>query len=77
MPMTFHDLATSPIGLFLLGVAVSYLGYGPLSRKKNPRAGVAFVGVGFFCRVAGPLILLWVGFLLLFVISMTRPPVAR
>lgn len=70
--MTFHELATSPILVLFLGVGLSYLGYGPLSLRRNPTLGVAFAGIGFLCRLAGTLLLLWDGCLLLFIISMTR-----
>ena len=69
--MTFHELATSPVLILSLGVGWSYLGYGPLSRRKNPKASVALAGIGLLCRLAGPLLLLWAGCILLFIISMT------
>jgi hypothetical protein len=55
----------------LLGIAVTYIGYGPFSRKKNPTAGVGFTVFGYLLRLAGPLLLVWAGLLWLFVISMT------
>jgi hypothetical protein len=68
MEITGLDLFLIPV----LGIAVSYLGYGALSRKKNPQAGVALATIGFPCRVAGPLLLVWAILLWLFVISMSR-----
>jgi hypothetical protein len=56
----------------LLGIAVTYIGFGPFSRKKNPKALVGFAAVGFLCRLAGPLLLLWAILLWLFVNSMSR-----
>ena len=50
--------------ILLFGIGVSYVGYGPLSLKKNPTAGAGFAIVGFILRLAGPLILI-VGVLLL------------
>jgi hypothetical protein len=58
----------------LLGIAVTYIGYGPFSLKKNATAGVGFAAIGFLFRLAGPLLLVWASLLWLFVISMTRPP---
>ncbi len=75
--MTFDDLITNhilwitnPIVMLILGISFSYLGYGPLSRKKNPTAGVGLVVIGFLLRLAGPLLLVWDALLWLFVISM-------
>jgi hypothetical protein len=70
--MTFQELRTSPILILLLGIALTYLGYGPFSLKKNPAAGVAFVVVGFLLRLAGPLLLVWDALLWLFIVSMSR-----
>jgi hypothetical protein len=55
----------------LLGIAVTYIGYGPFSRKKNPTAGVGFAVIGFLFRLAGPLLIVWGILLWLFVISMS------
>jgi hypothetical protein len=55
----------------LLGIAVTYIGYGPFSLKKNPTAGVGFAVIGFLFRLAGPLLLVWATLLWLFVISMS------
>ena len=68
--MMFHELRTSP--LLFLGIAVTYIGYGPFSLKKNPAAGVGVAVIGFLFRLAGPLLLVWDALLWLFVISMTR-----
>jgi len=77
MQMSFHDLATNPILIIVLGIALIYLGYGPLSRKKNPTAGVAFVIVGFLCRVAGPMLALLLVPVLIYIISMIQPVTHR
>jgi hypothetical protein len=53
-----------------LGVAVTYIGYRLLSRKKKQGAGVPFAVIGFLCRLAGPLLLVLSILLWLFVISM-------
>jgi hypothetical protein len=70
--MIFHELTTSPLLILRLSIAVTYIGYGPFSRKKKPAAGVGVVVVGFLFRLAGPLLLVWDDQLRLFVISMTR-----
>ncbi len=54
-----------------LGAAVTYIGYGPLPLKKNPTAGIGLALIGFVFRLAGPLLLVWVLAILVFVISMT------
>ncbi len=69
--MTFHDLSTNPILILVLGSGLSYLGWGPLSARKNPSAGVGFVVFGFLFRLAGGLLLVREALLLLFMISMT------
>jgi hypothetical protein len=56
----------------LLGIAVTYIGYGPFSRKRNPTAGTAWTTAGFLFRLAGPLLILWAISRWLFVISMSR-----
>lgn len=71
--MSIQELATNPIPIFFLGIGLSCIGYGPLSLKKNPTAGIAFAGIGFLCRLAGPILLLWPGFWILFSISMAWP----
>jgi hypothetical protein len=43
--------------ILLVGIGSIYLGYGPLSLKKNPKAGAGFAVVGFLLRVVGPLFL--------------------
>jgi hypothetical protein len=58
----------------LIGIAVTYIGYGPLSRQRNPAQGAAVSLCGFLFRLAGPLLLVWAALLWLFVFSMTRPP---
>jgi hypothetical protein len=50
--------------ILLLGVGFSYVGYGLLSLKRNPTAGVGFAGAGFLCRLAGPLLIVVVALLL-------------
>lgn len=66
------NFVRSPTLIFLLGIALSYIGYGPLSSKKNPAAGVGLVVIGFLFRLVGPLLLVWDACILLFIISMTR-----
>jgi hypothetical protein len=56
----------------LLGVAVTYIGYGPFSLKKKPTPGVGFAVIGFVFRLSGPLLLVWAVLLWLFMISMSR-----
>jgi hypothetical protein len=63
---------TGPILILVLGIGLSYLGFGPFSLKKNPTAGGAVAVVGLLFRLAGSLLLVWGVFLWLFVISMTR-----
>lgn len=58
----------------LLGMLMTYLGYGPCSSKKNPTAGLAFVCIGFLLRLGGTLLLLLTILWLLFTCSMTWPP---
>ena len=58
----------------LLGIAVTYIGYGPFSWKRNPTAGVGFVLVGFLFRLTGPLLLVLASIWWLFVISMSGRP---
>jgi hypothetical protein len=70
--MTFHGLITNSILILVLGIGLSYLGYGPFSYKKNPTAGASVAVVGLLFRLAGSLLLVWDVFLWLFVISMTR-----
>jgi hypothetical protein len=70
--MTFHGLITNPTLILVLGIGLSYLGYGPFSFKKNPTAGASVAAVGLLLRLAGSLLLAWDVFLCLFVISMTR-----
>jgi len=70
--LTFHVLITNPILILVLGIGLSYLGYGPFSNKKNLTAGASVAVVGLLFRLAGSLLLVWDVFLWLFVISMTR-----
>jgi hypothetical protein len=70
--MTFQDPRTNLILILLLGMGLTYLGYGPFSLRKNPAAGVAFAVVGFLFRLAGPLLLVLIALLGLFAISMSR-----
>jgi hypothetical protein len=58
----------------LLGIAVTYFGYVPLSRHRNPAQRATVALLGFLLRLAGPLLLVWAASLWLFVFSMTRPP---
>jgi hypothetical protein len=68
--MIYHEFSTNPILILVLSIGLNYLGYGPFSLKRNPKAGVAFTVVGFFFRFAGALLLVWDIFLLIFMISM-------
>lgn len=70
--VTFHALITNPTLILILGIGLTYLGFGPFSFKKNPTAGTSVAVVGLFFRLAGSLLLVWDLFLWLFVISMTR-----
>jgi hypothetical protein len=54
----------------LIGIGISCVGYGPLSMKRNPAAGVCFAIVGFLFRLFGPLLIVWGLFFWLFVFSM-------
>lgn len=47
-----------------LGMVAMVIGYGPLSLKKHPTAGVGFVVAGFVFRLAG--LLVFAGYALLF-----------
>jgi hypothetical protein len=58
----------------LLGMLMTYLGYGPCSSQRNPTAGLAFVCIGFLLRLVGTLLVLLTILWLLFAYSMTRPP---
>jgi hypothetical protein len=58
----------------LLGVAATFIGYGPLSRKSNPASRFGLTSIGFLLRLVGPLLLVWTGAILIFAVSMTRPP---
>jgi hypothetical protein len=70
--MDFHTLVANPILILVLGIGLSYLGFGPFSDKNNPTAGASVAVVGLLFRLAGSLLLVWAVFLWLFVISMTR-----
>lgn len=65
--VTFHVLITNPILILTLGIGLTYLGFGPFSLKKNPTAGTSVAVVGLLLRMAGSLLLVWDGFLWLFV----------
>lgn len=73
----FDDIAMHPIMMLLIGIAVTSIGYGPLSLKKHPAPGPAFVLIGFLFRLAGPLILVWDSLFWIFAISMMFPPGIR
>ena len=74
--MTFHGLITNPLLILVLGIGLSYLGFGPFSSKKRPTPGAAVAFVGLVFRLAGSLLLFWDVllwlFMISFVISMTR-----
>ncbi len=53
-----------------LGLALTWIGYGPLSHKRNPEAGFGLAIAGFLFRIAGPLLLVWAAMLGLFAMSM-------
>ena len=61
----------------LIGIVVTCIGYGLLSRKKSPTAGVGYTILGFLFRVAGPLLIVLAALFWIFVWSMTRPPVGH
>jgi len=61
----------------VIGIVVTCVGYGPLSRKKNPEADVGFTILGFLFRLAGPLLIFSGALFWLFAWSMTRPPVGH
>ena len=66
-------METNPILILLLGIAVTYIGFGPLSLKKNPTAGVGVAVIVYLLRMAGALLLTWAIFLWVLVISMSLP----
>ncbi len=39
--------------MIVVGVCIAFVGYHPLSSRKHPAAGFAFVVVGFLVRLAG------------------------
>lgn len=43
--------------LLPIGIAFICIGFGPLSMKKNPAAGVGFASVGFLFRLVGGLLI--------------------
>ena len=63
-------IINNPIMSLVLGISLSYLSYGPLSSKNNPKAGDFVVVVGFLFRLAGALLLVWAAFLWIFIFSM-------
>jgi hypothetical protein len=65
-----ESMATDPTLILLLGIGLTYVGYGPFSMKNNPTAGSLFAVIGFLFRLAGPLLLVWDVFLWIFIISM-------
>jgi uncharacterized membrane protein (DUF441 family) len=53
----------------IVGVALTWLGYGGLSRRKHPELDAGSLLVGFLFRVIGPLIIAGGVLFLLFVLS--------
>ncbi len=60
-------METSPILILLLGLGLTYVGFGPLSRKRDPTAGDGVAVIGFLARLAGMLLVIVGGLLWLFV----------
>jgi hypothetical protein len=60
----------NPLLILPIGIVITCIGYGPLSRKKNPTAGGFFIIVGFLFRVIGPLLIVWGAFFWVFLWSM-------
>ena len=60
------------------GSGFTWLGFGPLSRRRLASPGVASAALGFVCRVSGLLLLLWAAciviFSMVFIVSMIQPP---
>ncbi len=44
-------------GILFIGILVTWLGYGGLSRRKHPELGAGSVILGFLFRVIGPLVI--------------------
>jgi hypothetical protein len=59
--------------ILVIGIGCCYIGYGPLSLKKKPTAGAGFAAVGFFFRLAGPLLTI-LGILLVGTVAWWRLP---
>jgi len=59
-----------PLLISPIGIGISCLGFGPLSRKKNPTASVAFQIVGFVFRLVGALLIVLGSFFWIFALSM-------
>ncbi len=51
--------------LFAVGIIITALGFGEFSHRKYPELGEGFVILGFLFRILGPLILIFVGSVLL------------
>jgi hypothetical protein len=47
-----------PIAL-AAGVGFCFIGFGPLSLRRHPKAGCVFVTVGFLLRFLGPLLIVY------------------
>jgi hypothetical protein len=52
------------IAMLLVGIALAFVGYGPLSLRRHPKAGSGVAIAGFFVRLAA-LLLIIIGVLLL------------
>jgi len=59
--------------MLLIGMSFCFVGYGPLSLKKNPTAGDGFAVVGFLFRLAG-LLLVILGIMLMGAVLPWRMP---
>jgi hypothetical protein len=60
----------NPLLILPIGIAISFVGFGPLSRRKNPTASTAFLTAGLIFRLAGAVLIAWGAFYWIFVFSM-------
>ena len=59
--------------MLLIGIGLTFLGYGPLSLKRNPAVGGSLAIVGYLFRLAGPLLVLF-GLATLATMLLWNPP---
>ena len=71
-PYAYADMEAAII-IVLIGLGFCFVGYGPLSLKKNPTAGDGFAVVGFLFRLAGLLLLIF-GIMLMGAVLSWRMP---